>query len=112
MFWTRFSDLAVIQSDEGKVYGFHPYRLELAQLDESTLKAIQSFQAGQNSNQVLQNLDELKSWLNETSNSLTGDALPDIKTQVLSLNISQICNLKCTYCAAGGDGTYGSSVKS
>ncbi len=24
----------------------------------------------------------------------------------ISINISQICNLSCTYCAAGGDGTY------
>jgi uncharacterized protein len=30
------------------------------------------------------------------------------KIRTLILNVTQICNLKCTYCAAGGDGSYGS----
>lgn len=29
----------------------------------------------------------------------------------LTINVSQVCNLACTYCAAGGDGTYGSKTK-
>jgi uncharacterized protein len=29
----------------------------------------------------------------------------------LSINVTQVCNLHCTYCAAGGDGTYGSPIK-
>lgn len=31
--------------------------------------------------------------------------------QTLTINVTQVCNLGCTYCAAGGDGTYGSKVK-
>lgn len=32
------------------------------------------------------------------------------KINSLTLNVTQICNLHCTYCAAGGDGTYGDPV--
>jgi uncharacterized protein len=31
--------------------------------------------------------------------------------QTFTINISQICNLGCKYCVAGGDGTYGNPVK-
>ncbi|RYZ76267.1 MAG: radical SAM protein, partial [Proteobacteria bacterium] len=29
----------------------------------------------------------------------------------LAINVAQLCNLKCTYCAAGGDGTFGDPMK-
>jgi uncharacterized protein len=42
---------------------------------------------------------------------------PEVKTgklnfgvRSINLNVTQICNLKCHYCAAGGDGTYGDPV--
>lgn len=30
--------------------------------------------------------------------------------RTVTINVTQICNLKCHYCAAGGDGTYGDPV--
>ncbi len=42
---------------------------------------------------------------------------PDVKSrsfkskiQSLTVNVTQLCNLHCSYCAAGGDGTYGDPV--
>jgi len=68
--------------------------------------------------------DELWTELDRPSDPELGEALeawnlednPDVKLgkmgfgiRSLTINVTQICNLKCTYCAAGGDGTYGSA---
>jgi uncharacterized protein len=38
------------------------------------------------------------------------DANKPQQVRSLTINVTQICNLKCSYCAAGGDGTYGSKT--
>ena len=42
-----------------------------------------------------------------------GTALPPLLERVksITLNVTQVCNLHCHYCAAGGDGTYGAPQK-
>lgn len=54
-------------------------------------------------------LDELIKWSFETNPDVKSGKI-DYGIRSLALNVTQICNLKCTYCAAGGDGTYGSPV--
>ena len=53
---------------------------------------------------------ELESWNLESKPVPIKKAQP-FKAKSLNINVTQICNLKCSYCAAGGDGTYGDPVK-
>lgn len=53
---------------------------------------------------------EIALWNNEIDPNATDSNLPQA-VRSLTINIAQICNLKCTYCAADGDGTYGDPVK-
>ncbi|MFN7454559.1 MAG: radical SAM protein [Pseudobdellovibrionaceae bacterium] len=84
---------------------FHLNNLEVAEISE---EAWQSFQnSAMKSDQEA--LEELKSW----SQDLGSLSLPKKPSRFrsLTLNVTQICNLACHYCAAGGDGTYGDPVK-
>lgn len=55
-------------------------------------------------------VEELEAWNRETA-PVTEKFNKPFKAKSLNINVTQICNLKCTYCAAGGDGTYGDPVK-
>lgn len=57
-------------------------------------------------------VDEIADWnasLHQDQSS--SDDLNKNKIKSVNLNVTQICNLHCTYCAAGGDGSYGDPVK-
>lgn len=126
----RFKDLLAIKSPDQEIWGFHAYNLDIASLSEELWSAL----ADENSlRRHPEQLQELEDWNNEIS-SEAQDAwheaqdtrqrahhktdiqhkacgpLKAPKIKKLSLNIAQICNLKCGYCAAGGDGTYGSDT--
>ncbi|MEQ1722985.1 MAG: radical SAM protein [Pseudobdellovibrio sp.] len=49
----------------------------------------------------------LSNW-DEEQNSAAKSGKFEFGVRSITLNVNQICNLKCVYCAAGGDGTYGS----
>jgi uncharacterized protein len=112
----RQGNILAIQKASGEVVGFHAHNLQVAQLDHLAWTAISAAQTP-----TLANTESANAELEEArSELLTWDAEidGDVKDQRLSqnvrsftINIAQICNLKCTYCAAGGDGTYGSKVK-
>ena len=50
--------------------------------------------------------DALQEWNSEVNPNAKSGKL-DFQIRSINLNVNQICNLKCAYCAAGGDGTYG-----
>lgn len=52
----------------------------------------------------------LDSWSNEISTEVHSDPTVQ-KVNSLTINVTQICNLHCTYCAAGGDGSFGDPLK-
>lgn len=56
-------------------------------------------------------ISELEAWSKEASSQSLAKDKAKFKAKSLNINVTQICNLKCTYCAAGGDGTYGDPVK-
>lgn len=96
----QFGDILAFQTPEGQYLGFHHQNMEVAELSPEAWQSLQSHQA----------LPELKAWNSEIN--------PDVKSgqvefgiRALTLNVTQICNLHCTYCAAGGDGTYGDPVR-
>lgn len=51
---------------------------------------------------------EVLTWSQE-SNESRWNSQNQVRT--ITINVTQVCNLKCLYCAAGGDGTYGQAQK-
>ncbi len=53
--------------------------------------------------------EQIESWNNDDNfQGRHGEIKFGIRA--VTINVTQICNLKCHYCAAGGDGTYGDPV--
>ncbi len=107
--------LALRLPSTGRVLGFHGTEMQVAQLAPEVWTAMFK---GQNSPLLTSDereaLNELSLWKIAKTPVDQGGArdahvAPAIRS--LTINIAQICNLACTYCAAGGDGTYGSKVK-
>ncbi len=104
-----YGNLVAFRSSENKVIGYHVDNVQVAELDEVIWDALEKApltDAAKNT----EAWNEIVSW-NQEKNLEARDAHIEQKVRALTINISQICNLKCTYCAAGGDGTYGSNVK-
>jgi uncharacterized protein len=80
-------------SDRSLHFAWDPNRVSLAQISESWSEALAS---------------ELRQWLDEPNDTRYA-SLDHLRT--LTINVTQVCNLKCLYCAAGGDGTYGQAQK-
>lgn len=99
----RYKNIIAIESNPGKYIGFHSGNFEMADIDSTAWKAMLPSAAKSDA------LTELETWSQEVDESIHHIELPN-QIQALSLNIAQVCNLHCTYCAAGGDGTYGSKT--
>ena len=109
----RFEDIIAVQTPDG-ITAYHARNLEVAELSPEAFA--QMSQINLRTNAIPMNVlsdneasASLRQWQNEEN--------PDIKSghvsfgiKSLTLNVTQICNLKCTYCAAGGDGSYGDPV--
>ncbi|MCS6838884.1 MAG: radical SAM protein [Bdellovibrionaceae bacterium] len=56
-------------------------------------------------------LEEISHWAHEEEWQLRANRQVESvglgELQSISINVTQICNLQCVYCAAGGDGTFG-----
>lgn len=99
--WTDSFDSSLISVGDWVIVNddlaMHPYSLELVAL-----------------NQPWATLNQLEQ--EELAEELAGWSLPAISSSksgltTLTVNVTQVCNLKCLYCAAGGDGTYGQAQK-
>lgn len=100
----RQDNIIAIKTAKGDVVGFHAHNLQVARLDEGVWSAL----SGETSDVEVES--ELKTWNREIDPQAT-DAHLEQKVRSYSINVSQVCNLKCTYCAAGGDGTFGEKRK-
>jgi uncharacterized protein len=101
----RNQNIVAIKTDGGKVVGFHATNLQVARLDESAWDAV--LEPAKVGGEIV---DELTQWNSEVD-ATTTDAHLAQAARSLSVNVAQVCNLKCTYCAAGGDGTFGDPLK-
>lgn len=113
----RFKDiLAVKEAADLPAVAFHAKNLEIAEISESAWfemrnvlpeegRFIQEPLLGKH----LEALQSLEDWEQEQNPNVKSGELKFGISQV-SLNVTQICNLKCVYCAAGGDGTYGDPI--
>lgn len=106
MQFRRHQDIVAFKNAGQAPVAFHARNLEVAQISEelwsemSASTAIATSEAHQ----------DLENWNRETN--------PDVKSgkiefgiRSLTINVTQICNLHCTYCAAGGDGSFNDPVQ-
>lgn len=117
----RFKDIIAFKNDTSveqndTIIAFHASNLEVAEISEESFQEMSDINLStgeapevsseDNNSDALQALSE---W-NDEYNSNLKNSKNDNQIRSITLNINQICNLKCSYCAAGGDGTYGESI--
>ncbi len=97
----RFDNILAIKTESGRTVGFHARNLQVARLDDVVWDALED--PSRASEDVK---SEILQWNAEDDKDVTdGNVEPGVRT--LSVNVAQVCNMRCSYCAAGGDGTYG-----
>lgn len=96
----KYNDILALRPTPGSpIVAFHARNLAVAEISE---EAWNSFATSP--------LPDIEAWNQEEDPEVqTGKAGFSIRN--LTLNVTQICNLHCTYCAAGGDGSYGDPIK-
>jgi len=94
------NNLLAIRTPAGRVVGFHAKNLDVARLSSEAWEALGHVENDSSA--------DLISWNNEESSRVS-----EQKNHVrsITINVTQVCNLHCTYCAAGGDGSFGDPVK-
>lgn len=102
----RHKDIIAVRTGTGRPVALHARNLSIAELSDDAWKAL-SPNAGSRLGEAL---DELEAW-NLFDDPETQADTTAFGVRSLTLNVTQICNLHCTYCAAGGDGTYGDPVQ-
>lgn len=111
----RHGELLGLRTRDQRTFGFHSDTMEVAALAPqawTALRALQSPSIQVESKEENEAISELKQWEQERAGSGTSvSRLREPAIRSLTINVAQVCNLACTYCAAGGDGTYGSKVK-
>ena len=105
-----FGNVVAFKLSEKKFLGFHVENMQVAELDPAIWNLIDQNSFVPNSNSTENEMwSEVVSWSEEKDPNVTDMHIKQ-KVRALSINVTQVCNLKCTYCAAGGDGTYGSKI--
>jgi uncharacterized protein len=101
----RYNDILAIKTDDGKFVGYHSRNLEVAEISEEIWKA----SGTESATATPDALAGLAEWSSQPLSSQAEQRSKHFNN--FTVNVTQICNLHCTYCAAGGDGTYGDPVK-
>lgn len=97
----RFENILAIRTGTGRVIGFHAHNLHVARLDSQVWNALRAPELAAADVQA-----EIVAWNREVDQQVK-DSSVEQKVRSLTINVAQVCNLRCSYCAAGGDGTYG-----
>lgn len=111
----RHQNIIAFKDNMNDVTAFHAYNLEIAEVSAEafammtpvpvTTGAIPQKKSAVSIDDA-EALKALEDWDQEIANDVKNGALK-FGIRALTININQICNLKCAYCAAGGDGSYG-----
>lgn len=109
----RFQDIIAVQTEDG-IVAYHARNLEIAELSPEAYQQMSQINLKTGGIPLTplatdDAAESLKTWQNEENTDVKSGRL-DYGIKSLTINVTQICNLKCTYCAAGGDGTYGDPV--
>lgn len=106
MEFRRFKHIIAIKTGEGpesRLTGFHSHNMQVAELTPELWTAMTEPAPGEE-------LQELEAWNQEFDPKARDIDVPQAPKQLL-VNVAQICNLKCDYCAAGADGSFGEAMK-
>ncbi len=95
------------EAQESQVIGFHAHNLQVAEISVDAWQALGASAASVSASEEHQ---ELEFWNHEIDPAVVDAEIAQTPRHYL-VNIAQICNLKCDYCAAGGDGTFGEAMK-
>ncbi len=113
----RFKDIIAFKNDTGvssgdTIVAFHAANMEVAEISEESFGEMTDISLLTGEIPVTKATENLEAF--EALSNWDSEKNPDVKSgtiefgiRSITLNINQICNLKCAYCAAGGDGTYG-----
>ncbi len=110
----RFKDIIAVKNGtaDDSIVAFHAFNMEVAEVSPESFQEMSPITLEDGAVPAekalldLEAFSALNDWNSEQNlNSKSGKIEFGIRS--LTLNINQICNLKCAYCAAGGDGTYG-----
>lgn len=112
----RHGELLALRTRDQRIYGFHSDTMEVAALAPQAWTALTALRSSkvesESAAEIREAASELNLWEQDRADakpSAMRTREPAIRS--LTINVAQVCNLACTYCAAGGDGTYGSKVK-
>lgn len=97
--------------------GYHQDKMELATLDfcdpHARIDLNDWSTETLESTKTTTNSTPLSSFTpNQTKSTTHVDQQSELAIHSITLNVNQICNLHCNYCAAGGDGSFGDPIKS
>ncbi len=112
----RHKDIIAFRKGHQAPTAFHALNLEVAEISEelwndlipTNYKASLPVEIKSTANE--ETLQAVEGWLKEINPDVKSGSL-EFGIRSLTINVTQICNLHCTYCAAGGDGSYGDPVK-
>lgn len=113
----RFKDIIAVKNDttvglNDSIIAFHASNLEVADVSpelfgEMTKISLTTGEIPAKTEPIdLDAFEALNNWNSEVNTEVKSGEI-NFGIRSITLNVNQICNLKCAYCAAGGDGTYG-----
>lgn len=110
----RFNDILALKTADNTLLAFHARNLEVAQISEEAWSSMSPTTLISSAIPLVKedatdSLSELRSWDTENNPDVKSNKL-EFGIRFLTINVTQICNLHCNYCAAGGDGTFGDAV--
>lgn len=98
----KMKNLLALRTPSGRIVGFHSGNLQVAKLSDEAWNALSHPERSTEAQQALE------AW---NAEGALPRASKDHKIRSITINVTQICNLHCTYCAAGGDGSFGDPVQ-
>lgn len=117
----RHKDIIAFRQTDGSsraddsIVAFHARNLEVAEVTADLFNQMTPIDLSMGLipdsqlNLSFQEAQQLEDWDAENNSEVKNGKL-GFGIRSITLNVTQICNLKCHYCAAGGDGTYGDPV--
>lgn len=111
----RHKEIIAFKAEDESITAFHGYNMEVAEISPESFAQMTpvllttgdipdvKLPANSEENKAF---EALNVWNSEENLNAKNGKL-DFGIRALTINVNQICNLKCLYCAAGGDGTYG-----
>jgi len=111
----RHKEIIAFKAEDDSITALHAYNLEVAEISPEsfaqmtpislTTGAIPDVKLPSNPVET-EAFEALNEWNSEVNLDAKSGKI-DFGIRAITINVNQICNLKCVYCAAGGDGTYG-----